>query len=356
MHQTIALLGLMLCGCEALWGPFSSPVVAGQGPDGGAESSPDLLLSVPPGPPLYGVAAHTESDVHVVGARGLIAHWDGAAWSSEPSGVTTPLRAVREVGNQETWAVGDQGVALTRKGPPGSPWLRRDLGSSKDLLAVAGDSVRVAIAVGAQSTIFNGPFGGSVLYDNSARMFFGTLSATETVGQGASLTYWVSGSPGYIAARRENATTWVAEDLSSVGAVTATLRAMWTNEKLLWVVGDKGLILSRRADTASPWFRYDLSACQCDLFSVGAADIASLDAIWVTGNNGSIYQLKFDSSSGRPAMIQDQRPPGACGTPANSFFAVSSLSTGQDWFVGSDGMACEHVGNRWYDRSLPPGF
>ncbi len=58
-----------------------------------------------------GVGGSGDSDVWAVGYGGVIMHFDGSAWSAQPSGTTVYLSSVSAISASDAWAVGD-GVSL----------------------------------------------------------------------------------------------------------------------------------------------------------------------------------------------------------------------------------------------------
>ncbi len=59
-----------------------------------------------------GLSVLTPDDIWAVGQEGLIAHYDGTAWSAYTSPTTIDLRAIDMVSAEEGWAVGVDGVIL----------------------------------------------------------------------------------------------------------------------------------------------------------------------------------------------------------------------------------------------------
>jgi photosystem II stability/assembly factor-like uncharacterized protein len=66
----------------------------------------------PPQGALYDVALLADQDGWAVGEGGLIAHWDGMAWTSVASPTTNTLRALQFLSPANGWAVGDEGTVL----------------------------------------------------------------------------------------------------------------------------------------------------------------------------------------------------------------------------------------------------
>jgi hypothetical protein len=69
---------------------------------------------------VWGSAA---DDVYVVGTGGTIAHWDGAAWSAQASGVTDQLTTVSGRSAHEIYAVGGLGAPVLLRSD-GARWSR----------------------------------------------------------------------------------------------------------------------------------------------------------------------------------------------------------------------------------------
>ena len=61
---------------------------------------------------LYGVWGTAANDVWAVGQGGTILHWDGARWSTIPSGTTETLRSIWGSSPTDIWAVGERGTAV----------------------------------------------------------------------------------------------------------------------------------------------------------------------------------------------------------------------------------------------------
>src|SRR5439155_24543276 len=72
-----------------------------------------VKMTTPAADALYGVWGSGPSDVFTVGKGGVILHWDGISWVTEPSGSTADLRAVWGDGG-EVFAVGAGGTILHR--------------------------------------------------------------------------------------------------------------------------------------------------------------------------------------------------------------------------------------------------
>jgi len=74
------------------------------------------------------------NDVWAVGWDGTILHFDGAAWSSMPSGTTDPLQAVRGTAANDVWIVGQGGSILHWDG---ATWSKAKGGGETSLTGLA---------------------------------------------------------------------------------------------------------------------------------------------------------------------------------------------------------------------------
>jgi hypothetical protein len=61
--------------------------------------------------PLHAVGGTSSNDVWVASLTGLLAHWDGKAWTKIETGITG-LRSIAAVATDNVWFVGDWGVIL----------------------------------------------------------------------------------------------------------------------------------------------------------------------------------------------------------------------------------------------------
>ncbi|MCB9717773.1 MAG: hypothetical protein H6712_28250 [Myxococcales bacterium] len=89
------------------------------------------------------------------GGGGLIARWDGIAWSPELEGVMPPLRAVWSPGGDEAWAAGEGGSLLHRVG---GLWALVPLATTETIVALEGRSASElwALSEGGELWAFDG--------------------------------------------------------------------------------------------------------------------------------------------------------------------------------------------------------
>jgi hypothetical protein len=111
---------------SALWGPPASRdvwAVGGEASGPSFDGWPLVLRGTAgrwdklPAPQteghLYAVWGDRDDDVWAVGSKGLILHWDGAAWTREESGVAETLMSIHGAGGT-AWIVGERGTVLVR--------------------------------------------------------------------------------------------------------------------------------------------------------------------------------------------------------------------------------------------------
>lgn len=108
-------------------------------------------LDAPAGVALFKVWGTGASDVWAVGQRGLILHYDGAAWSSVPSGTMASLFTVYAVAPDDAWAVGGPPRALLHW--DGEHWHPEDpFGYGSQLNGVAANARGDVLVVGVGGT------------------------------------------------------------------------------------------------------------------------------------------------------------------------------------------------------------
>ena len=153
----------------AEWNAHTEPPVAFDRHDGWIGSDGSAVLvgsgstfvhhtadrwSTHPGPEAWwtGVWGTASDDVFAVGHRGAIAHFDGATWSSQPSGITTDLSDVWGAASDDVFAVGRSGVILHYDG---AAWAPMASGATGDLTSVWGSAPNEVIAAGSRGQLFH---------------------------------------------------------------------------------------------------------------------------------------------------------------------------------------------------------
>ncbi len=89
------------------------------------------------------------NDVFVVGADGLILHYDGITWTRQRSGTNNWLRKIWSIESNNIFAVGDYGTILRYDG---TKWNKQKSGTNYLLFGVWGDSKNNLYVVGINSS------------------------------------------------------------------------------------------------------------------------------------------------------------------------------------------------------------
>jgi photosystem II stability/assembly factor-like uncharacterized protein len=255
---------------------------------------------------LNAVSGVSDSAVWVVGDRGTIARWDGAALTFETSGTTVNLRGVWALDDDHAYAVGDGGIFLERKS---GAWAQVATGLTREVLTgVWADADRV-VAVGSHGTVVLGTSTGYALVPNSRAENLlavsgtsgGTVTAVGALGlvlnlDGTSLTRFpipafskllsgvsrdASGNTYFVG--QEGSVYY--SDSTGVNAVTgcpqASLRSVTRAADSAWIVGWDGSICQVSAPGAVT-YRYS------DARWFNGVYAASPTSLWVVGATGTL--------------------------------------------------------------------
>jgi hypothetical protein len=122
---------------QSIWGRTSSEVWAVGGTEGirivNGVATKQAAVPTVAGDILIGVGGPPSPSSHVwmVGAGGLVIHYNGTSWSKVPSGVTSDLNTVAALSETDVWIAGDNGVVLRWDGtslkPVAGPFGDRNL-------------------------------------------------------------------------------------------------------------------------------------------------------------------------------------------------------------------------------------
>jgi len=160
-------------------------------------------------------------DIFAVGNRGLVFHYDGAAWNPLVSGTTASLRGVWGAATNHVVAVGDNGVILVYDG---GSWSAQASGVTQALNAVWGRSVTDVFAVGG---------GGTILHFDGSKWSIQNSNTSEDL-------FAIAGSGARVFAVGSNSTVlqydgsqWRAQQL----AMPIDLRGVWASEAQAVAVG-----------------------------------------------------------------------------------------------------------------------
>ncbi|MEZ4450918.1 MAG: hypothetical protein R3B09_15665 [Nannocystaceae bacterium] len=89
--------------------------------DGGAWAEVDILPLVGDANALYKIWGRAADDIYAVGARGVILHWDGLAWSREEVSTTSTLIGV-DGDDDEVIVAGGRSTGIVLRKVPGGEW------------------------------------------------------------------------------------------------------------------------------------------------------------------------------------------------------------------------------------------
>lgn len=191
---------------------------------------------------LFGIAAVSANDVWAVGAGGTIQHWNGTAWLTAISPVTTTLTGIALTdangdGVAEiAWAVGVNGVILRYADASWSIWTQSPIATTQSLNSISSIGSSEAWAVGNNGTIihWNGVRWNAVPSPTTVKL--NAMTMLDTNADGIADTGWAVGNNGV--AIRYNGRSWIAQNPGG-----ATLRgvAMATMNDV-WAVGNGGRI------------------------------------------------------------------------------------------------------------------
>lgn len=91
---------------------------------------------------IYKVWGRSADDVWMVGSAGLAMHWDGAAWTVTPTGVSTTLFTVSgDVDGTDVWAVGGQGNSVVLRWD-GAAWIDETPPFTQTIPGIFGDGAK----------------------------------------------------------------------------------------------------------------------------------------------------------------------------------------------------------------------
>lgn len=166
--------------------------------------------------------------IWIVGDSSQLVHFDGAAWSRVPSGISRTLSDVAVLGAADAWAVGALGTSIHWNG---TAWAEVDTGSEEQLLSVSGTPSSVW-AVGTNGAILR--WTGSTWTRSSS----GVTAWLHGVWAASSSEAWAVGDRGTLL--HFDGCGW-----SSVASgTTSRLVAIWGSSPTdIWAVGDGGTLL-----------------------------------------------------------------------------------------------------------------
>lgn len=266
---------------------------------------------------LRDVATVSDADMWAVGDDGLIAHYNGTAWSVVMSPYQSRINAVTMLSATSGWAVGDNGRILRYNGTvwsavasPVSEHLNSiSMISEIDGWAV-GDAGKILHWNGTQWTEFTDT-GGNSWHDVQM------MSATNG---------WVVGNQGFI--YHWNGFSWTLHT-DSGGTVWRSVFLLNANDG--WVVGDQGNIYRWNGSTWTP--HTDTGGTNWR-----SVHLATASDGWITGTGGDIYRWNGTAWLDYPSPTTED------------FNEVLALTSGNAWAVGSDGNIFRYQGPAYYTQ------
>ncbi len=263
---------------------------------------------------LYAVWGTSPSAVYAVGTSGTIIKWNGTAWSSVPSGVTTTLRAVTAPRDNTSLilAAGDNGLLLAWTG---SAWARFN----------PAPPVFQINAVGANkfaSSLYIAGSGGTYLqWDgnnkwNKPTLYNNTKSLSGLAFMPGSDEHFMSGAGGLL--MRNTGGFFPGQTTNT----TANLNAVWAGTQAIYMVGDGGTIVRRNAGDGQDGMA-QTSGTSANLRAVSGANDTTLFAV---GDGGTALLGNGTSWTKLPA-VTSQTLYGVYAVDSSTVIAVGAAGT-----------------------------
>lgn len=222
---------------------------------------------------LHGIHGQGNQDVYAVGDDGTVIRRDATGWSLSPTGVTETLRDVFVVSPLDVYLVGDGGRML--RGADDA-WTPVDVGTSANLRGIWAEHATRVIAVGDAGTILR--FDGVDWIPEAAPI----VDYTDVWGFSSDDAIAVARG-GLIAVR--DAAGWSA----AFSPVATDLHGVWgTSTSNAFAVGDAGVILHLGDD--GQW-----RAMSVPVLDDWVAVSGSGGQVWMVGAGGSV--LRYDGVS-----------------------------------------------------------
>jgi hypothetical protein len=297
--------------------------------------------------PLYDLAGVAANDVWAVGDAGVIAHYNGTAWSLVTSPTSATLRGADAWSASLAFAVGSSGKIVKWNG---SAWMLDTSPTSEDLYDVEFVSATEAWAVGTNGSIIK--WNGTVWTVVAS----GTTAGLKGLSMVDSTNGFAVGAGGVI--RRWNGTSWAAStsptsqslnavncfDMTRCAAVgDAGAIAMWNGTAWAIVTPSNGELTSRingvRFQSLSDgWAVGDFGATvQWDgtswtnVVSPTSRNLYSVSfpgggLAWITGEIGSILSLSSSTGTNSVFLGAVFDTGSVSSTFLDAFFAYSSVA------------------------------
>ncbi|MEK7648942.1 MAG: hypothetical protein AAB400_03425 [Patescibacteria group bacterium] len=277
-----------------------------------------LHTELPQGHHIRGVSTVSASDMWAVGDNGLIAHYNGTAWTEVSSPHGDRINAIHMLSQSDGWAVGDGGKIIHYNG---TAWSSAISPATDHLNSVYFLNPSDGWAVGAAGKIFR--------YNGVSWSEFADTGGTEwnDVQLISATDGWMVGNQGLI--YHWNGAAW-AEHTDTGGTVWSALHMISALDG--WAIGDQGLIYhwngiawSQAEDTGgNNW---------------NAIHFSSTVHGWAVGNGGEI--LHWNGVSWQEATSPT----------TNNLRGVSALSLTSAWAVGDGSKIFRYVANAYYAQA-----
>ncbi|UCG88037.1 MAG: Ig-like domain-containing protein, partial [Gemmatimonadota bacterium] len=261
---------------------------------------------------LHGLWGASPTDVFAVGGNGSILHYDGTAWSADPSVTTSDvLFDVWGASSADVYAVGAAGTVLHFDG---TSWSAMSSGTSESLHGVWGASGVDVYAVGAGGTILH--------YDGVAwgAMASGSVSGLQAVWGSSTEDIFAVGDGGTIL--HYDGTAWSVMSSGTAANLSGVWGAAGTN---VYAVGEGNTVVQYNGST---WFPIDIGVA-ADF--TGIHGDAANDIYVVSSTSGIVH---FDGSEWTHY-----------GTGTFGYSGIWTASNSPGIAVGSDGVMSRGVRN-----------
>lgn len=263
---------------------------------------------------LLAVWGISPSAVYAVGTGGTIIKWNGTAWSSVPSGVTTTLRAVTAPRDNTSLilAGGDNGLLL---GWSGSAWSRfSPFPPVFQINAVSANKFASSLYIGGSGGTYlqwdgNNKWNKPTLYGNSK-------SLSGLAFMPGSDEHFMSGAGGLLV--RNNAGFFPAQTTNT----TANLNAVWAGTQAIYMVGDGGTIVRRNAGDGQDGM-VQTSGTTANLRAVSGANDTTIFAV----GDGGTALLGNGTSWTKLQAVTSQTLYGVYAVDSSTVIAVGAAGT-----------------------------
>ncbi|MFH0957907.1 MAG: glycoside hydrolase family 9 protein [Pseudomonadota bacterium] len=237
--------------------------------------------------PLRGISGIREDDIFAVGDFGVILHWNGSKWRQVDSPTPNNLTAICFDPTGIGWAVGEGGTILRYKA---GQWIAAPSPTKENLRSVWAGRRDVAWIVGDHGTILK--------WDNGH--WISVRSGTElnlmSIDGGHENKLWAVGDKGVVLSRNSN--RW--EISSSVPQTSETLRSVVTDPSGgVWIAGDGGLLWAKAGNEVHE-FEALKSGTSLPLYGITRFHARQF---WVVGGRGTIVSVSTENKLNKEPFL-----------------------------------------------------